>query len=209
MSSPRVVAEVTLLSFHQNIEEVRRSPAHYGFKVDKHFMPGDEQWTFYTDPFSNTNYCSDTLVWQLRKVYKALQRIPLPRLTISFKDDPLESHFTLSQVVNMTFRDGTTSCESRLALYKCQLNDEPRHLHIQQNRPDPNVELVGTLLVTFRPRDIASGEYKQCDDGVFRRRLQCKTSLQLFYTHGTIKALAKSLDGRILGSATFQIHGVS
>ena len=204
-----MVAEVTLSSFHQNIDEVRRSPAHYGFKVDKSFIPEDPQWTSYTDVFSNTNYCSDTLLWHLGKVCKPLQRIHLPRLTISSKDEPLESHFTLSQEVMVTFRDGTTSYESRLTLYKCRLNDEPRHLHIQQNRPDPDVELVGTLLVTFRERDIASGEYKQCVDGVFRRQLRFKTSLQLFHTHGTIKALAKSFDGRVLGSATFQIHGVS
>lgn len=209
MSSPRVVAEVTLSSFHQNIDEVRRSPAHYGFRVDQTFMPGDPQWSSYTEAFSNMNYCSDTLLWHLRKVCKPLQRIPLPRLTISSKDEPLESHFTLSQEVSSTFRDGATSYQSTLALYKCKLNDEPRHLHIQQNRPDPDVELVGTLLVTFRQRDIASGEYKQCVDGVFRRQLRYKTSLQLFHTHGTIKALAKALDGRVLGSATFQIHGVS
>jgi hypothetical protein len=72
------------------------------------------------------------------------------------------------------------------------------------------MELVGDLSVTFRRRDIELGEYKRCIDGVYRRELRCKIGLKLFPTHGLIKATAKSVDDqRLLGTASFEIHGVS
>jgi hypothetical protein len=191
------------------MDEIRKSPAHYGFKVNRTFRRGtDPQWTFYTDPFDNEDYCSDTVVWQLGKVCQTLQNT-MPYLTSFSKDEPLESHFTLSREVLTCFTAETSSYETRLPLYKCRLTDAPRHVHIQQNSPDSDMELVGHVLVKFTQRDVLRGEYKQCNDGVFRRRLRYKTYLELFRTHGLIKAIAKSLDDqRVLGKASFQISDV-
>jgi hypothetical protein len=51
------------------------SPAHYGFKVDRPFITGsDDSWTFYKEPFRNTDYCSDTVLWHLGKVREPLHQ---------------------------------------------------------------------------------------------------------------------------------------
>jgi hypothetical protein len=133
----------------------------------------------------------------------------MPCLTSFSKDKLLKSYFTLSHEILNYFTEETSSYETTLELYKCRLTDAPRHVHTLQNRPNSDIELVGYFLVKFAQRDVDRGKRKQCNDKVFRRRLRYKTYLELFRTHGLIKAIAKSINNqRVLGRASFHILNV-
>ena len=112
--------------------------------------------------------------------------------------------------MSTTFRDDTTNHETRIALYKYKLDNAPIHIHLTRDDHDPDMELVGSLLVTYTRRDIERGELRRCTDGISRRALRCELALKLFPTHGLIKATARSVDDRrVLGTASFEIHHVS
>ena len=92
-----------------------------------------------------------------------------------------------------------------LELFKCQEDVAPRWAQTVQDVPSPLVSRVGKVDVTFTEADFRDGQYKLCDDGVYRRRLHAKVKVLCAHYTRTLRVTVTSANGlRTLGTTVFR-----